>query len=505
MTNQVITKEQVIESAWKRGYLKYKLKKHQVPIYQAAWNAIDNNNSTYVINCARRFGKTYTLILVAIEFGLRNPNSQIKYAIPIGREYIDMIMPSVVDILKDMPTPPQKQMKPFQAKQYVAPLLVEHKVSEKRLVFANGSLIKFAGTNDDKGVGLRGNTSNLNIIDEAGFVDELDNLYKTILFPQVMTTGGSTIFCSTPSDSADHDYETIYREHMELGKAVEFTIYDNTSFTQEMIDKVIEECGGEETTVFKREWLVQFVTESSLAIISEWTKKHVETNQLIREYPKDPYFNYYHKYISLDSGVKDITGTLYAHYNFQDAKLIIENESAMNGPDMTTEKLAAQIKTTMKETWGDNAQVKRYVADSNNLHLIQDLAISYKLPFVGVTKTTLLTVSGKDNVEPGMVNKVKVMIGQGRIVIHPRCEQLIGCLYNGVWAKNRRGEQFARSKKYGHYDMLASLIYLVISIDQNTNPIPILHGTQRETHFITKEQLERSNTEKQVWGKLTKI
>ena len=51
------------------------------------------------------------MILIAIEFAIRNPKSQIKYAIPVGLEYIDMVLPSINEILGDYPTSKVKDSK----------------------------------------------------------------------------------------------------------------------------------------------------------------------------------------------------------------------------------------------------------------------------------------------------------------------------------------------------------------------------------------------------------
>jgi hypothetical protein len=73
-----------------------------------------------------------------------------------------------------------------------------------------------------------------------------------------------------------------------------------------------------------------------------------------------------------------------------------------------------------------------------------------------------------------MVNEVRIMVGSGQIIIHPRCKMLIGCLKYGLWDKNRK--EFARNKVYGHFDHLAALIYLVRNLAKHSNPVPQEHG-----------------------------
>jgi hypothetical protein len=85
------------------------------------------------------------------------------------------------------------------------------------------------------------------------------------------------------------------------------------------------------------------------------------------------------------------------------------------------------------------------------------------------------------------VNKLNILVDQGRLIVHPRCKLLIQTLKNGIWDKNR--EEFAHSEiGLGHMDAIAALIYLHLAFESyyNQNPIPMaaptftnldLHGT----------------------------
>lgn len=453
--------EQLVEAFWIRGLLRYKLKPHQIEIYESVWNVLLGDHQTYVVNCSRRYGKSFCLILIAIEFAIRYPNSQIKYAIPVGKEYLDMILPSVNTIVQDLP------------EHLIRSKHLVHMATNKRLIFANGSVIKFAGTNDDKGTGLRGNTSHLNIVDEAGFMDELEAVYKTILFPQVLTTNGKTIFVSTPPVTQDHYYAQLYRQHEELKQVSQFTIWDNTSLTPEQIQTAIQECGGQDSTEFQREFECKFVVEQNRVIIPQWTDIHCI------DVEPDEYYQYYHKYVALDPGVKDLTAGLFAYYDYQNAVLIIEDEITMNGPTMTTDKLAEVIRAKETQLW-NTMHVHKRIAD-NELLLVQDLT-SKGVPFGSTTKSTV----------EQMTNKVKIWVQTGKIVVNPRCSMLLGCLRYGIWRKGQIGHEFDRSKTYGHYDHLAALVYLVRGIDTTTNPIPTTYGMDLANMHVPREILKQT-------------
>lgn len=435
----------------KQGDLSFLLRKHQKPIYNQIWKVLKNEikANSYLINSSRQLGKSFVLIIIAIEYCIQFPKSQIRFAIPVAGNYKDMYGKSIATI----------------SEQLDRSLGFEHLLSEKRITFENGSMIKFAGTDNNNAESLRGSASNLNIIDEAGFVSDLSYLYKSILLPQLTTTKGKTIFSSTPPPDLDNYYVDVYNQHLEEGLVSEYTIYDNTSIDDETLAMLIKEAGGIESSTFKREFLCQFVQETEMTIIPEWKEDYTQDWQR-----DNNYFKFYNKFTALDSGVADLTICLFGYYDFQHAKIIVEDEIKMNGPEMTTKWLSNDIKDK-EEILGYDKVLLR-IADNNNLHLIQDLAITYKLPFSGTSKTDL----------DAMINKVKIWIGQGKIIVKPNCEQLLGCLKFGKWEKKKRGELFAKSKKFGHYDALAALVYLVRNIESiMSNPIPNNFGFTSNT------------------------
>jgi len=440
-----------------------------MPIYEAVWNAIRNKTHLkYVVNCSRRFGKTFTLCLIALEFAIRNKNVQIRFAAPTARALRKIIYPIMKQIVADCPDD----------------LVPNINKTDDVLIFSNGSEIHLAGTDNGHAENLRGTASHLNILDEAGSMDDLEYILTSILQPQTLTTGGVSILASTPPVTPAHDYATIYRECAEEGCVSQFTIYDNKSISPEVIEQFKKESGGENSTTWKREYLCQFVVDDELRIIPEWNV----VNNICPEH--DQYFPFYHKYVSLDSGVRDKTACLFAYYDFNRACLVVEDEFEMNGTEMTTLQIAEKVKEKEQLLWA-NMSVNRRVADNNNLILIQDLSYLHQLPFIATTKESL----------DAMVNQVRIWVGQGKIRSNPRCEVTRGCLSHGVWKMSRNGikEQFAKSKKYGHYDHLAALVYLVRTIDVHTNPVSASFGfNQANDHINPHINSTVSNSAKQI-------
>jgi hypothetical protein len=104
--------------------------------------------------------------------------------------------------------------------------------------------------------------------------------------------------------------------------------------------------------------------------------------------------------------------------------------------------------------------------------MIRDFSSIHNLTFISTDKDVL----------EAMINEVRIMVQNGRIIIHPRCKMLIGCIKYGVWDKNKKS--FARSATYGHFDHLAALVYLVRNLATNTNPIPADHGFQNHSAWL---------------------
>ncbi len=437
-----LTKPQLINEAWHRGKLAYKLYSYQHILYRTLWSAIDNASCMkYTLKCSRRWGKSTIMCLISIEFAIRHANTQIRFAAPTAKALKKITMPIFRMLIKDAP----QGQKPV------------YKVQEQIWVFPNGSEIHMAGTDNGHAESLRGTSSDLNLVDEAGFCDDLEYVIRDILIPQTLTTGGKTLLASTPARTPAHDFTEIARECELEGFLTKLTIYDNTSITQEKIELYAKEAGGYDSTTWKREYLVQDIVDEELAIIPDW-KDH-----LIQEVPKDEYYKYYHAYVGMDLGRVDNTALVFGTYLFRQATLYIEDELIMEGSGWTTLTLKDALLQKEASLWGEKKPFRR-ISDNNNPHLINDLSSLHNVFFMQTDKDAL----------EAMVNAVREMVAQGRIIVHPRCSNLIGCLRWGVWDAKRRG--FDRSKKLGHFDAIAALIYLVRNIAKHSNPIPIDHG-----------------------------
>jgi hypothetical protein len=457
-----------LELAWERGLLKFLLYDYQIPLYNSLWEAIVNPDCLkFVLNCSRRYGKSTVLCLIALEFAIKNPNSQIRFAAPTAKMLKKITNPIFRMLLDTCP----HHLKPV------------YYTQDQEWRFPNGSVIACAGTDNGNAENLRGTTSHLNLIDEAGFCDDLQYVLTSILLPQTLTTKGKTLLASTPPKTPAHDFVNIAQECEAQGFYKIYTIYDNKTLSKETIDLYAKESGGVNSSTFKREYMCLFVTDETLSIIPEWKDDY------IREANKNDNLNkYYHRYVALDIGVVDKTAVLFGYYDFKLATLFIEDELILQGNEVTTERLKNQIQLKEKELFKELKPYKR-IADNNNLVLLQDLGSMHNLHFQATNKESL----------DAMINEVRLMINAGKVVVSPKCKHLIGCLRYGIW--DNKHKAFARSSVYGHFDGLAALTYLIRNLDRHSNPIPPNAFISPYTHYIpeNKQETKQNDTIRKIF------
>lgn len=440
--------------------MSYKLHSSQELIY----SALDRSTGKlFVGNCSRQLGKSYVMVCRSIETAIKNPDSRIKYATAFLSDLVEFIQPNFETILHDCPP----SLRPL------------YKAQKSKWIFPNGSEIKLIGL-DKNPNGLRGNTIDLIILDECGFMANLDYLYKSVIIPATThRPKAKVIMISTPPQTPAHDFGE-YAQKAELeGNYIKLTIYDNPMLSQAAIDELMKESGGGTSTTWRREYLCEFVTDSDSQIIPEWK------DEFVIERERDEFFQFYHLYATMDLGRTDKTALAFAYYDFKRATLVIEDELEMAGPSWTTVTLKDMVLQKERHLWetrihGDEKQPKVYrrVSDNNNPHLIQDLNSLHGVHFIETSKESL----------EAMVNELRVMVAKGQLEVNPRCKMLIGCLKYGVWDRQRK--KFARSTVYGHFDHLAGLIYLVRNLDKHCNPIPATYGFNVRNAVIHQKKHE---------------
>jgi len=329
--------------------------------------------------------------------------------------------------------------------------------------FPNGSEIAVAGTEMGQIDNLRGTAMDLGIIDEAGFATDLEYVIGSVLLPQTLTRPNARIIlASTPPVSPDHAFVTYAQKAMDKSAYAKFTIYDNPLITPERIEEYKIESGGGESTTWRREYLAEFVTSRDSAIFPEASEEAM--SEIVQDLERPRFFL---PFTAVDLGFLDYTGALLGYYDFANGKIVIEDEVLINKSNSS--ELVQLIRDREKDRWG-NIEPRTRVVDGNSLQ-IADLNSIHKFSCVAPAKYDLVA----------NVNRVRIDLQDRRIVIHPRCKNLITQVMFATWDASR--SKFSRSHSGGHWDLVAALIYLGKHIDRRTNPVPAGHGWDHHNSF----------------------
>jgi len=452
------SRQEIIEELWRRGVLSFKLDKNQKDLYRL-FHESSHRILTWLL--ARRSGKSYSLCILAIEQCIKKPKSIIKYVSPTKLQVNTYLRPLMEEILKDCPD----DLKPsFKKNEYI-------------YYFPNGSEIQLAGSESGHAEKLRGGSSHIAIIDEAGDVTDLDNIIKSILLPTTLTTKGKIIIAGTPPKSEDHNFVKIIEEAEVKGSLIKRTVYDNPRIAPEDLEDIIKETGGINTEQFRREYLCEIVKDETISVIPEFTQD-VE-KALVKEWKKPPFYDCYE---AMDIGFKDLTVILFGYYDFKADKVIIEDELIIDFKiqDNNLPKLVEGVKKKENELWFNKLtnELKKpllRVSDTNYI-VIQEIQRA--------SNNEIIFQATKKDDKEAAINKLRVLIAAGKLIINPRCTTLIRHLKNVKWKSLNDKSTFARSPDNGHYDAVDALIYFVRSISYTRNPYPAHYGINTKDIYI---------------------
>lgn len=395
-----------------------------------------------VVNCSRRLGKSWLLVAMALEYAFQNPYAQIKYASVNQKAARKIVLPIFRQILAQCP-------------KHLQPKFHTH---DGEYRFPNGAVITISGTEMQQVDALRGQAMDLGLLDEAGFMSDLEYVVESVLAPQMLTRpGAKIIFASTPPVTPDHPFVRKYMARaMADGAYLHRTIYDNPMLTPQIIQEYMDEAGGAESTTWRREYLAEIVTETDDALFPEASISEIMTD-VVAEIRRPIH---YIPFTAMDLGYLDYTGVVFGYYHFPAGKIVIEDEILVN--KMTSAQIVELVLAKEKELWGSNAPRGR-VVDGNAL-AIADMNETHRFNCRVPDKSDLAA----------NINRVRMDLMNRSLVVDPRCTNLIAQLQFSTWDKSRT--KFSRSSDGGHWDLIAALIYWCKHVDRITNPMPADFG-----------------------------
>lgn len=441
---------QILEQGWKEGKLASVLLAHQMPLYRVFHTRRARKT---VFHCSRRLGKSWTLLTLASETCLRKRRAIVRYGAATQKDVHEIIHPLMRQI-SDL------------APEYLRPIWNQAK--GKYIYPSTEAELIVSGLDEGRADNLRGASMDLGIIDEAGFIDDLDYVIRSVLMPQTLTTDGRILLSSTSPRTAGHPFVDFLEQAKQDGSYIKQTIFDDSRpDVLARIPEFMKEAGGADSTTWKREYLCDILTDETSALVPEFQKQEAV---IVKPWTRPPFF---HRYVAMDLGLIDFTAVLFGYVDFENAKHVIEDEILMNRKDSS--EIAEAIKKKEKALWGIVPPFLR-IADGNALTIF-DFNSIHKLAF-GQARNDELEAA---------INNVRLEVLSGGIVIDPRCQNLIKHLKYGVWDKTHR--RFDREPNiFGHYDLVAALMYFCRHAMKSVNPYPLGYGTSVGTHFILPDQ-----------------
>lgn len=390
----------------------------------------------FIFLCSRRMGKSYLLSVLA-DRAARKRKCKIFYITAAYKDTKNIVQPLMAKVLADCPTA----------------LRPKFKAQDNKYVYPNGSEIFLIGV-DKNPDGPRGQEGDLIILDEAGFINKLDYLVSSVLIPMLMMTNGRLLMATTPPKSTDHEFLGFLAEAETKGAVIKKTVYDCPRISPKMLAEYMDEAGGEDSPNWKREYLCEILQDEERSVFPEFDE--AAQTAIIQATTPQPWAD---NYVGMDLGFTDFTAAIFAWWDFENARLVIEDELLVSRQN--TAQIASAITKIEQRHWGDKKPYKR-VADHNNPQLIYDLNSLHGVQFSPANKE-----AGK---EP-MINKVRLAIKSRQILINPRCQNLINHLKYCRW-KDKNRATFDRSERFGHFDFADALILLWNSINKHHNPTP---------------------------------
>jgi hypothetical protein len=520
---ETLSDEQIAHALWREGDLAWKLHDHQRSIYDhyREWEgrSLDDEgqSSIYVLDCARRFGKTFLTCLIKTEDCLRRPGAIHTYATAYSKDIGEVVIPLMEQICDDGPEDVRPEYRGSHAGQ------------NSGFYFPNGSVIRLVGI-DLNPKAIRGRASDGYAVTEASFIKDLARTIVSKILPQFQRRPWARMILeSSAPEDPDHDFDAVFVPDAKRRNAYAFrTIDDNTELTEEQRRKYYAESAAISKAEADRELYGVRSRDFDFVVIPEWDpERHVQ--EWTR--PSHAYALGAH-----DPGYRHLYGMVWAYYDFAHATIVVEDSWA--GSNASTARAACIVAarelalygnpppssldfiplegTGRRLGWKDYLYGDRCAHLAEDLHdmattppterpdfetrpgrwvredrpgqwthwdnegrhefmpnpharvadvdlkLISDMRETFGYEFQATTKQELRT----------MVNNLRRWFSSGRIVFLPTAGPVIDHVRQGKWSADRKS--FAEHRSYGHVDCLSALNYLCRYAEyiENKDPMP---------------------------------
>lgn len=441
--------DELFHSLWSQGEVDYVFEPHKEQAEMFDFLDSAQPKSINYIEATRGFAKTS-----GVSFWMFKKLYQKKIRILYGSSIKDQ-----VEELADLFLEPLFEMAP--------PGLRPHKIKSKfKYEFPNGSYLRLIGLDKDKLRSRRGPQYDIAYLDEIAMIDNPYDMVFSSLYPMVERRNGIIICTTTPPLTFGHTSSKI-KLHCQLrNRYFRRDVYHCSLYTPERIAKIKDDLGADSIS-WRREYELSDETDKSRQVIPEFD----EARHVRKEYKRPDFYRWY---VFMDIGYVDFTHILFCFYDFDEAKLVVEDEICVRGalsPD-----IAQMIKE--KEIKLNHISKPAQRMSDNDPQQIAELG-SYGVHF-----------SPKIEFDrDASINRLRTMFSRDKIVVLANNVKLISMLKYGI--KTKSGKDYERiDDELGHLDGIDALRIGIKMVNYDDNPYPPYYGIDLSRRIITEEMKE---------------
>lgn len=397
----------------------------------------------YGLYSSRKQGKSFTILVMAWEFALKNPKTVQRIVLPELKQAKE-IYPVIFNELKEV------------IPKYLWPRYLK---MEGQFVFRNGSKICMGGTLPQNIESSRGPICHRLYLDEVAAFNASNYEYSlySILLPQGTTIPNFTrIDATTPPKSPVHPWmQTDYPKLSGKNACLTFTILDNTLISDEMRERIIDAYGGVDNPNYRREHMCELISDNNLRLVPEFSKEKYSISQLPGKHDNFNSPVMFKSYVGCDLGLTDMSYMIFGWYDFIKDKFIVAGE------------WGATYKTF--------PEIFKAYEDGCKAHLKDDLLYEPQcvVDVWEIAAHDLRNTYGwsfrrprKGKIEES-INFLRDCFISDRIAIHESCKGLIAQLETGIWNPNRTDLERTH---LGHSDAVMALVYALKEVRFGTRP-----------------------------------
>ncbi len=404
-----------------------------------------------VWNCHRGMGKSFLGLLMCVERCLKFPNQEVRFGSPTGVQTKDIAIPNLRLLLDLFPESCRELYPEKSGPNYYF----------RNPTWGNKSAVSTLHlvSCKDEAQSKRGPRSDLIFLDECRDIDDLNYVIDDVLwFHFTGRANPLMILSSTPPDSCSHPYWTTYQARAETdGTYIRRNVEENKDFSAKDEKMLLHICKDKKSTTWKREALCLKAPNEKSMLIPEWVQddEAVKKTTVFTEWKRP---SHYFPHVAMDLGCMDNTAALFGYVDFENAKLVIEDEVVVHYKSLG--EIADLVKKKAAEVFPTPPFPLRWIADNDGLEL-QTLRRDHQL-----------YASAADRWDPDAgIASLRTKFSQGKIRINARCKRLIEQLESGL--KDEKGKIVRDDNpEIGHLDAIMALVYMNRMIPWSRNPFP---------------------------------